>query len=206
MHMSRRNRQDWPRPLRLIWAGKHLVYKESSTVAVSGIQLQVKSPAQAIKNFARCRVLRPLLRLLKNGVSPRRLAWSLAVALVVGVNPFLGATTVCMLFLAWAFKLNHLATQIGIHLVAPLQWLLFLPFINAGIAVFHSHRLPMDRADILHLSHRHPVQLARLLWQWEWHALIIWAIFAAAIAPLLAIQIRRVLVLSMRRHRDLMLG
>ena len=150
--------------------------------------------------------MRPLLRLLKNGVSPRRLAWSLAIALVVGVNPFLGITTLCMFFLAWVFRLNHLATQIGIHLVAPLQWLLFLPFVNAGIAVFHSRRLPMDRAAIIHLSHRHPVQLLRLLWQWEWHALVVWSLFAAVAAPLLAMQIRRGLVVSMRRHRDLMAG
>jgi len=145
-----------------------------------------------------------LLRLLKRGVSPKRLAWSLAVALLVGVNPFLGLTTISMLLLAWLFKLNQVATQIGIHVVAPLQWLLFLPFIHAGIVLFGAHRLPMSRADILHLSHRHPLQLIHLLWQWEWHALVIWALFASALAPLIAVQIRRILVLSMRRHKDLL--
>lgn len=145
-----------------------------------------------------------MLRLLKRGVSPKRLAWSLAVALLVGVNPFLGLTTISMLLLAWLFKLNQVATQIGIHVVAPLQWLLFLPFIHAGIVLFGAHRLPMSRADILHLSHRHPLQLIHLLWQWEWHALVIWALFASALAPLIAVQIRRILVLSMRRHKDLL--
>ena len=102
--------------------------------------------------------------------------------------------------------MNHVATQIGIHVVAPLQWLLFLPFIHLGIVVFRAHRLPMSKAAILHLSHRHPLQLVHLLWQWEWHALVIWAVFAAVVAPLLAVQIRRALVLSMRRHRDLLVG
>ena len=152
----------------------------------------------------RCRILRPLLRLLRRGVSPKRLAWSLAIAVVVGINPFLGVTTVVMVLLAWIFRLNHVATQIGIHLVAPLQWLLFIPFIHAGIVLFRSHGLPLTKADILHLSHRHPLQLIHLLWQWEWHALCIWAVFAVLLAPLLALQIRRMLVLSMRRHRDLM--
>ncbi len=145
-----------------------------------------------------------MLRLLKGGVSPKRLGWSLAIAIVVGINPFLGSTTVFMLLLAYAFNLNHIATQIGIHIVAPLQWLLFLPFIHAGIVLFRAHKLPLSKAAILHLSHRHPLQLIHLLWQWEWHALVIWAVFAAILAPPLAIQIRRVLVLSMRRHRDLM--
>lgn len=152
----------------------------------------------------RCRVLRPLLRLLKKGVSPKRLAWSLSVALMVGINPFLGLTTITMLLLAWIFGLNHVATQIGIHVMAPLQWLLFLPFVHAGIVLFRTHRLPMTKADILHLSHRHPLQLVHLLWQWEWHALVIWAVVAAALAPLIALQLRRMLVMSMRRHRDLL--
>jgi uncharacterized protein (DUF2062 family) len=158
------------------------------------------------RNFIRCRVLRPLLRLLRKGVSPKRLAWSLAIALVVGVNPFLGLTTVSMILLAWIFKLNHVAAQIGIHVVSPLQWLLFLPFIHIGIVLFRTHRLPLSREAILHLSHRHPLQLIHLLWQWEWHALIVWAILAAALAPLMAMQIRKTLVLSMRRHKEVVLA
>ncbi|MBA3913710.1 MAG: DUF2062 domain-containing protein [Acidobacteriales bacterium] len=159
--------------------------------------------AERTRSFLRCRILRPLLRLLKRGVSPRRLAWSLAVALMVGINPCLGLTTVSMLLIAWVFKLNHVATQIGIHLVAPIQLLLFLPFIHAGIVLFRTHPLPVSRTDIRRLSHHHPLQLAHLLWQWEWHALVIWALCAALLVPLLAAQIRKILVLSMRRHRDL---
>ena len=159
---------------------------------------------QKTRNFLRCRILRPLLRVLKRGVSPRRLAWSLAIALMVGINPFLGTTTVSMLLLAWMFRLNHIATQIGIHVVAPLQWLLFLPFIHAGIILFRAHRLPMSKADILHLSHRHPLQLIQILWRWEWHALVIWAFVSALVAPMIALQLRKMLVLSMRRHKDLL--
>ncbi len=164
----------------------------------------MKTLPERARNFLRCRILRPLLRLLRHGVSPKRLAWSLAVALLVGVNPFLGMTTVSMLLLAWMFGLNHVATQIGIHVVAPVQWLLFLPFIHAGIILFRTHRLPMTKSEILHLSHRHPLQLVHLLWQWEWHALVIWALCAVVLAPLMALQIRRMLVVSMRRHKDLL--
>ncbi len=178
----------------------------SDKYVLSRLLPEVKTPAHHVRNFLRCRVLRPLLRLLKHGVSPKRLAWSLAVAVVIGVNPFLGVTTLCMLFLAWLFRLNHVATQIGIHVVAPLQWLLFLPFIDAGIRIFGSRRLPMTRKEILHLSHRHPLQLIHLLWQWEWHALVVWAAFAVVVTPLIAMQIRRLLVVSLRRHRDLVLG
>ncbi len=164
----------------------------------------MKTLTERVRNIVRCRILRPILRLLKRGVSPKRLAWSLAIALMVGINPFIGTTTLLMLLLASVFRLNHVATQIGIHAVAPLQWLLFLPFVHAGIVVFGTHRLPFSKHDIMQLSHRHPLHLIHLLWLWEWHALVIWVVLAAPLVPLIALQIRRMLVLSMRRHKDLL--
>ncbi len=154
--------------------------------------------------FLQRHVLHPLLRLLRHGVPPKRLAWSLAIAIVVGVKPLIGMTTLCMLLVASHFRLNYVATQIGIHLVAPLQWILFVPFVQAGILIFRAHRLPLSKRDIMHLSHKHPVQLVHILWRWEWHALIVWAIFAALLAPPLARQIRKGLVLYLRRHRTVL--
>jgi uncharacterized protein (DUF2062 family) len=164
----------------------------------------MRTIAEQARHLFRCRILRPLLRLLQTGADPRRLAWSLAIAIVIGINPLLGTTTVCMLLIAWVFQLNHVATQIGIHTVSPLQWLLFIPFVNLGIIVFRGRPLSMSKAEILRLSEHHPLRLIHLLWQWEWHALIIWAVFAAILAPILASQIRKALVLSMRRHKDLL--
>ena len=115
--------------------------------------------------FLQRHVLQPLLRLLRRGIPPKRLAWSLAIAIVVGVNPLIGMTTVCMLLVAWIFRLNYVATQIGIHLVAPLQWILFVPFVQAGVLLFRAHRLPLSKRDIMHLSHKHPVQLVHILWR-----------------------------------------
>jgi uncharacterized protein (DUF2062 family) len=136
-------------------------------------------------------------------VTPRRLAWSLALGMVIGINPTVGVTTLFLVLLAWAFGLNHVATQIGSHVVAPLHLLLFLPFIELGVHLFHTRRLPMNRHQLEHLSH-HPLHLFREIWRWEWHALVVWAILAAIAIPLLAAYVRRGLVLWMRRHRNLL--
>ena len=48
---------------------------------------------QSIREFFRCRILRPLLRQLRGGVTPRRLAWSLAMGIIIGINPSVGITT-----------------------------------------------------------------------------------------------------------------
>jgi uncharacterized protein (DUF2062 family) len=157
----------------------------------------------AIREFIRCKVLRPILRLLRGGVTPRRMAWSLAIGMVIGINPSVGLTTLIVLLLAWIFGLNQLASQIGLHIVAPLHLLLFLPFIQLGVHLFHTRRLPFTRHQLEHLSH-HPVLMLHEMWRWEWHALVVWAIAAVILTPLLAIYLRRALVLMMRRHKMLL--
>jgi uncharacterized protein (DUF2062 family) len=144
-----------------------------------------------------------MLRLLRGGVTPRRLAWSLALGIVIGINPSVGLTTLVVMLLAWTLGLNQIASQIGVHAAAPIHLLLFIPFIDLGIHLFHTRRLPLSRQQIEHLSH-HPWRLVRDIWQWEWHALIVWGIVAAVVMPLLALYIRRALVVLMRRNRTLM--
>jgi uncharacterized protein (DUF2062 family) len=157
---------------------------------------------QPIREFLRCKVLRPLLRLMRGGVTPRRLAWSLALGIVIGINPSVGLTTLLVILLAWTLGLSQVASQIGVHVVAPLHLLLFIPFIQLGVYLFHTRRLPMSRKQIEHLSH-HPWRLFHEIWQWEWHALIVWGIVAAVAMPILALYLRRALVLLMRRNRTL---
>ncbi len=157
---------------------------------------------ESIREFLRRKVLRPLLLQLRGGVTPRRLAWSLALGIVLGINPSVGLTTLLVILLAWTFGLNQIASQVGAHAMAPIHLLLFIPFIELGVHLFHTGHLPMDRRQIEHLSH-HPLRLFREIWQWEWHALIVWGVVAAIVMPLLARYIRRALILLMRRNRTL---
>jgi hypothetical protein len=61
----------------------------------------------------------------------------------------------------------------------------------------------MRRQQIEHLSH-HPWRLLHDIWQWEWHALTVWGLVTAIALPLLAMYLRRALVLLMRRHKALL--
>ncbi|HEY5213248.1 MAG TPA: DUF2062 domain-containing protein [Acidobacteriaceae bacterium] len=158
---------------------------------------------ESIREFFRCKILRPLLRLMRGGVTPRRLAWSLALGIVIGINPSVGITTLLVILLAWTLGLSQIASQIGVHAAAPFHLLLFLPFIELGVHLFHTRRLPLNRQQIEHLSH-HPWHFVREIWRWEWHALIVWCVVAAVLMPLLALYIRRALVVLMRRNRTLM--
>ncbi len=168
----------------------------------AGVEGYVLIP-ESIREWFRLHVLRPLLRVLRGGVTPRRLAWSLALGMVVGINPSVGLTTLLVVLVAWTFGLSKLASLVGTHVVAPLHLLLFIPFIQIGVHLFHTRQLPMDRKQLEHLSH-HPLRLFHDIWQWEWHALIIWGVVAGIAMPLLARYLRRALVVLMRRNRTLL--
>lgn len=169
---------------------------------MNGIEVCLLIP-EFIREWFRCHVLRPLLRLLRGGVTPRRLAWSLAFGMVVGINPSVGLTTLLVLILAWIFGLSKLASLIGTHVVAPLHLLLIIPFIELGVHLFHTRKLPMDRKQLEHLAH-HPLRLFHEIWQWEWHALVVWGVLAAITMPLLAHYIRRGLVVLLRKNKTLL--
>jgi uncharacterized protein (DUF2062 family) len=160
---------------------------------------------ESTREFCRRKVLRPVLCLLRDGITTRRMAWSLALGMVIGVNPSVGITTLLVILLAWIFGLNQVASQIGTHVVAPFHLLLFVPFIEAGVYLFRTRHMPLNARQIEHLSH-HPLRMVQEIWQWEWHALIIWAIVAIVITPLLALYLRRVLVVFLRHHKTLILS
>jgi hypothetical protein len=69
------------------------------------------------------------------------------------------------------------------------------------VHLFHARKLPMDRKHFEHLSH-HPLRLFHDIWIWEWHTLIVWGVAGIAM-PLLALYLRRALVVLLRRHRTL---
>jgi uncharacterized protein (DUF2062 family) len=145
------------------------------------------------------RVALPILALLRMGASPKKLAWSIAVGLLIGINPILGSTTVLCLAVAFVLRLNIAASQVGNHVVYPLQLILIIPFIRLASRVFGTAPMPLSANELLHAAREHPIALSRQLWLWEWHAFVLWAIFAAIAIPLIALALTPLLRRLLKR-------
>jgi hypothetical protein len=100
---------------------------------------------------------------------------------------------------AGIFRLNIVASQLGNHLMYPFELLLFPIFIRLGILVFHTPPLPFGSHKLFHAVKHHPWDTTRFLWRWEWHALVIWALLAMVLAPVLALALRRPLEAMLAR-------
>ncbi len=145
------------------------------------------------------RMVVPVLALLRMGATPERLAWSLAVGLVVGVNPLLGSTTLVALGVAAAFRLNFVASQLSNHAMYPVELAMFPVFVKLGAIVFRTARLPWGHHELWVAARTQPWQTTRALWVWEWHALVVWAVFAVVAVPSIALAMRPVLERAARR-------
>lgn len=132
------------------------------------------------------------------GATPQTLAWSIAIGLLIGINPVIGTTTLFCLAVSLPFRLNVVAAQIANHAMFPVELGLVIPFIRLGSRVFGTAAMPLSPRVFLHAVRTAPLALTRQLWMWEWHALAIWAGIAVVAAPLISLALTPVL----RRVRD----
>ena len=149
-------------------------------------QTEVRGQAPSSHSWIFRRTVLPVLALLRLGSSPERLAWSIAAGALIGINPVLGSTTVLCLAAAVIFRLNVPASQIGTHLMYPLELALVLPFLHLGTRIFGTAPLTLGYRAILDAARHAPLELVRKIWMWEWHALIVWCLVAAVAVPVLA--------------------
>jgi uncharacterized protein (DUF2062 family) len=131
----------------------------------------------------------PILALLRMGANPRKLAWSIAAGLLIGVNPVIGTTTIFCLAAALSFRLNVIASQLANHAMFPLELALVIPFIRVSSCIFYTSAMPLSPRLFLMAVRTAPLALTRQIWLWEWHALVLWAAISVILAPLLALAL-----------------
>lgn len=139
---------------------------------------------------------------LSQGISPRRLALTLALGIAIGCLPMVGVTTALCVVLAYVLKLNLPALQAANYLVMPLQLLLIAPFIRLGKwLVAAGPYSDVNVRAMLHLSPASP------LWRvtgFAGQALLAWVVIAVPAVALLTFVLthvfRRVPALAMEKQ------
>ncbi len=138
---------------------------------------------------------------LSQGISPRRLALTLAVGFAVGCIPVVGIPTLLCAALAMALRLNLPAIQMANYVAMPLQLALIVPFVRLGrwLVPTHNGPAPMHIGPafaphaLLHLPALH---LAASVGDMAGQALLAWLLVAipavALLTPVLLMMLRRI--------------
>jgi uncharacterized protein (DUF2062 family) len=134
------------------------------------------APAQP--GFLQRRLVRPLLALLRQGVTPEKLALSVALGTTISLIPVLGVSTLLCAALAIALRLNMPAIQIVNYLLTPAQLLLIIPLLRFGEWLSGAARYPVTLESGLALISQGIVNAVRVLWDAIVHATLGWLVLA----------------------------
>jgi uncharacterized protein (DUF2062 family) len=113
---------------------------------------------------------------LSQGVSPRRLALTLALGIAIGCLPVIGISTLVCVALALALRLNLPAIQAANYAAMPLQLMLIIPFVRLGGWLFAPSRVQVARSSAL--LHASPLTVIREFGGLAGHALVAWLVLA----------------------------
>jgi uncharacterized protein (DUF2062 family) len=93
--------------------------------------MNATAPA-APRSWLQRRLLDPIVGQLRQGITPEKIALTLALGCVISVFPILGSTTLlCALAALW-LRLNQPLIQLVNYLMYPMQLLLLIPLYRAG--------------------------------------------------------------------------
>jgi uncharacterized protein (DUF2062 family) len=152
-----------------------------------------EAPAQP--GFLQRHLVRPLLALLRQGVTPEKLALSVALGTTISLIPVLGVSTILCAALAIALRLNMPAIQIVNYLLTPVQLLLIIPLLRFGEWLSGAGRYPVTLESGLALISQGIVNAVRVLWDAIVHATLGWLV----LAPVAAFALYFILAAVFRR-------
>jgi uncharacterized protein (DUF2062 family) len=142
------------------------------------------------------KLLQPFLELLKQGVTPEKIALTMALGVSLGVIPVIGSTTMLCTLVAFALRLNLPAILLVNGMVYPLQLTLLVPFLRAGAWAFRVEGPKLSIGQIFHLIRTDVWHATTTLWIATMHALVIWLIAGCVVSGfvylMLAVVLRRV--------------
>jgi uncharacterized protein (DUF2062 family) len=153
-------------------------------------------------SFFRRRVIEPVRSLLRQGVSPRALALSLAAGAVIAVIPIFGIATFVAFLVAAMFRLNHVAIQLTNYLIYPLQFVLFIPFVRAGEMLLGLTPVVISASE---LAHRIMTDFSATIAEYGLAiaaATLAWALIAIPLTALLTALLQYVLARWLPSDRD----
>jgi uncharacterized protein (DUF2062 family) len=147
------------------------------------------------KSFLKRKLVRPILELLKQGVTPEKMALSLALGATFGIFPALGWTTALCALAALVLGLNLPAIQLVNYFMYPVQIALLIPFFRLGERLFRAPHLATSVSQIYAMIHANVWDAIRILWTTTWHAIVAWCL----VAPVVAVIIYAILAPLFRR-------
>lgn len=151
-------------------------------------------------SFWQRRVVAPILAQLRQGITPHKIALTIALGGVLGIFPILGACTVLCAGVAFWMRLNQPIIQLVNYLVYPLQIVLLIPFYRAGEWLYGATPVPIvDVADLLKRFGAGPWQFILDYGLVALYGITVWLLIAPVLALIIYLVLKPILVSLAKR-------
>lgn len=133
---------------------------------------------EKIKSFFCNKYIEPIKKLLMQGTTPSALALGISGALVIGLFPVIGSTTILCTLFALGLRLNLPLIQLINYSVFPVQLIMLIPFMKLGEKIFGFEKLNYSLAEIMQIVNNNPLESISILWNVTMQAIGAWLIVA----------------------------
>jgi len=138
-----------------------------------------------LKQFWRDRVVALILSQLKQGITPQKIALTIALGINLGLFPILGTTTMLCLGFGLALRLNQPVIQLVNWLVSPLQLPMVLVFVRIGEWLLRAPRVSFSIPELFRKFHESPVKFFHEFGLTGLHGIVAWLVIAPFFTALL---------------------
>ncbi len=138
----------------------------------------VPAPPTPARTFWQRRVRDPIVAQLTQGITPEKIALTLAVGSAVALFPILGTTTLLCFLVALALKLNQPITQLINQACWPIHVPAIFLCVRFGEKIFGVHAVRFSIRQMNQLFWNEPVRFLHEFGATALHALVAWAVIA----------------------------
>jgi uncharacterized protein (DUF2062 family) len=157
------------------------------------------SSAKSRQPFWRKWLIDPLILQLTQGVSPEKIALTLAVGSATALFPILGTTTLLCIAAGIVLKLNQPIIQ-SINIVCVFIWVpLLVAFVHLGEVLTHTPSSSLNVPVMMSEFRHHPEEFFRQFGVTAWHGVLGWTVVAPVWIPLIYFLARSPLRAAARR-------
>ena len=135
-------------------------------------------PARPPRTFWQRRVFDPVVAQLTQGITPEKIALTIAVGSTLALFPILGTTTLLCLLVGIVLRLNQPIIQAVNYLCTPIHLPLIWWMVRTGEWLFGEPHRPFRMRLLANLLWEDPVQFLRVFGVTGLHAIVVWAILA----------------------------
>ena len=117
-----------------------------------------------------------MVKFLKQGITPRKLALTVVFGFCLGIIPVIGTTTILCTIASIGLRLNFPAIQLVNWFFYPVQLILFIPFFKLGEFIFNAPHVPLSVIEIIKMAKNNWWGIVQDLWYANIFAVLVWAI------------------------------